>query len=538
LPAGVQLVSVSSSQGAPPTEQAGAIEAELGAIPSGGTATVTVVIDPTPSVAGGTVPLTASVAGDEYDPDLSDNQATLDVAVVPSVDIALGLTSTPRVVPSGQVVTFTASIVNHGSTPATDVIVSVPPVNGLAFLSSTPSQGSPALVSGQYFARLGDLAGGATAMVTVEELATAPGDYTLTATVSEAEYNINLPAASASASAEVVDSPGMVQFGSGNQTVTDRDGVAVIPVVRLYGASSTITVNYQTVAVNATPGLDFTPVSGTLTLAPGQWSGSIQVPVLDDLYKKQDQFVDVTLSDPTGGAFLGPTSTDVLRIQDLDPDLTPPSVSGLVWSGSSREITNLTLTFTAPLDPAYATDTADYRLVSLAGGQLIPIAAISYDPTRFAVTIVPQAPIPSGQYTQVQVIGSGASAVRDLAGNLLDGVDNGVPGSDYSAIFAQGTRLKYQDASRNVVTFSVSGAGYLEQVLDSSGNCTLLSLVGMVPHRTTLKGHIKALKRGSGQTQIGTITGLGHFGDVKVRLKTPPFRVAQLPFQRRGHYVL
>ena len=60
----------------------------------------------------------------------------------------------------------------------------------------------------------------------------------------------------------------------------------------------------------------------------------------------------------------------------------------------------------------------------------------------------------------------------------------------------------------------------------------------MVPHRTTLKGHIKARRGGSGQTQIGPITGLGQFGDVKVLMKTPPFRVTQLPFQRRGKYVL
>jgi uncharacterized repeat protein (TIGR01451 family) len=462
----------------------------------------------------------------------------MNLAVTPSVNIAMAMTSTPQSVPSGQVVTFTASVTNQGSTPATGVIVMIPQVNGLAFVASTPSQGTPALVSGQFFARLGDLPAGASATVTVEELATTPGEFTLTATVSETEYNLDLPAASASASAVVLESPGALQFGSGSVVVTDQVGVAVIPVVRLYGASGTVTVQYQTVAENATPGRDFTPLSGTLTLGPGQWSGNVQVPVLDDPYKRQDQIVDVTLSDPGGGAVLGETTTSVLRIQEVDPDLTPPSVSGLSWSGSSREINSLTLTFTAPLDPSYATDADDYHLVTLAGGQPIPIASITYDPTRFTVTIVPQAPIRSGQYSQIRLVGAGPSAIRDLAGNLLDGVDNGVAGSDYVATFAQGTKLKYQDGRRNVVTFSVRGAGYLQQILDSSGDCTVLSVVGMVPHRTTLTGRIKALKGGTGQTQIGTITGLGQFGDVKVLLKTPPFRVTQLPFQRRGRYVL
>jgi hypothetical protein len=60
----------------------------------------------------------------------------------------------------------------------------------------------------------------------------------------------------------------------------------------------------------------------------------------------------------------------------------------------------------------------------------------------------------------------------------------------------------------------------------------------MVPHRTTLSGTLKARKHGSGQTEIGTITGLGQFGQVKVRMKTPPFQVAQMPFQRHGRFVL
>jgi uncharacterized repeat protein (TIGR01451 family) len=462
----------------------------------------------------------------------------LDLSVAPSVAVAMAMTSTPQTVPSGQVVTFTASVTNEGSTPATGVIVNVPGVSGLILVASTPSQGNFAMVSGQYFARLGDLAPGATATVTAEELAAVPGEYTLTASVSEDEFNLDLPAASARASVVVVESAGIVQFGMPSVVVTDQSGVAAIPVVRAFGTAGTVTLHYQAVGVNATPGRDFVPTSGTLTLGPGQWSGSIAVPILDDPYKRQDQFVDVILSDPTGGAILGPASTAAVRIQIVDPDLTPPSVASLTWTGSSRDITSLTLAFTAPLAPAYATDATDYHLVQLAGGQPISVASISYDPTRFTVTLVPQAPIPSGQYTQIQVVGAGPSAIRDLAGNLLDGVGNGVAGSDYTANFAQGTRLRYEDGSRNVVTLNLRGAGYLEQVLDSSGNCTVLTLVGMIPHRSTLTGRVKALKGGSGQTSIGTIAGLGQFGDVRVRLKVPPFRVARLPFQRRGRYIL
>ncbi len=395
-------------------------------------------------------------------------------------------------------------------------------------------------VSGQLFAHLGDLAPGATATVTMQTMAISPGTLTETASVSQDQYNLDQWAASASTSAQVVESAGTVQFGAGSYELTDQSGVAVIPVVRLYGTSGTITVNYQTVAVNATPGLDFTPVSGTLTLGPGQSSGSIQVPVLDDPYKNHDDFVNVTIADPTGGALLGPITTALLHIQDVDPDVTAPVVTGLALSGSSRAITGLTLSFSAPLDPVYATNAADYHLIKLANGKALPIASITYDPATFSVTIVPQAPLPGSQYVQIQVDGTGPVAIRDLAGNLLDGDSNGVAGSNYVASFAQGRKLKYTDSSGSTVTLQLKGPGYLEQVRDSSGNGVSLNLVGMVPHRTTLQGHIKVRhKKGSGgEAELGTITGLGQFGDVKVLLKTPPFQVAQLPFQRRGRYIL
>ncbi len=538
VPADVPFVSASPSSGIATMGANGVLTADLGALAAGGSATITVNVQVPQSLGGGTIPLHAAVTGDQYDPNRSNNVTLQDLAVAPSVDVGLALQPSPATIVSGQMVTFTAIVSNLGTTPATNVIVTFPAANGLAFVSSAPSQGTPAQTSGALLARLGLLGPGASATVTLQEQAPAPGDFTQTAWVSADEYILDPSSASATATAEVLESPGMVQFSTGTYQVTDKAGVAVIPVVRLYGASGTVTVHYRTVTVNATPGLDYTPTEGTLILGPGQWSGSIQVPVLDNPYNNHDPFVDIVLDNPAGGAVLGTTTTASLRIQDVDPDDTPPQVSSLTWTGSSGAITTLTLRFTAPLDPTYATDAADYHLVKVVGGGPIPIASISYDAGQFAVTIVPAAPIPSRQYSQIQLVGTGPSALRDIAGNLLDGVGNGVPGSDYMATFAQGNRLKYVDSRGNTVTLAVQGPGYLQQILDRNGNGIVLDLVGMVPHRTTLSGRIRARRRGSGQTELGTINGLGQFGDVRVLLKAPPFHVNQLPFQRRGRDVL
>ncbi len=336
LPAAVQFVSASSSQGSNPTELDGTISANMGDLPAGGTATVTVVVQPTPAAAAdGSMVLSAAVAGDETDPDPDNTQTSLTVPVAPSVTLAVTLASMKQTVESGQTITFTATVSNLGATPATNVAVTLPPVTGLTYESSTASQGSVILVANQLFGRFGGLDPGGSATLTVIELATVPGTFTLPASLTDTEYNLDPQGASTSATVQVLESPGTVQFAAGNVSVSNLSGVAVLPVDRLYGASGSITVHYQTIAVNATPGVDYVPTSGTLTLGPGQTSASIQVPVLDDLYENHDNTVDVVLDSPSGGALLGGMSTTALQIVDTDPDVTPPEVAGLTWTGSS-----------------------------------------------------------------------------------------------------------------------------------------------------------------------------------------------------------
>ena len=482
--------------------------------------------------------LSAKVTGNETDPDPANTQTSLTVPVLPSVTLAVVLASTQQTVESGQTITFTATVSNLGLTPATNVVVTLPSLTGLAYESSTVSQGTVVLVASQPFGRFGALNPGASATLTVLELATVPGSFTQPASLSDTEYNLDPQGASTSTTVQVQESAGTVEFTAGTASVSNLSGVAVLPVVRLYGAIGSITVHYQTIAVNATPGVDFIPTSGTLTLGPGQTSASISVPVLNDLYENHDNYVNVVLDSPTGGAVLGGLSTTALRIIDADPDVTPPKVSGLTWTGTARAISSVVLNFTAPLDPTYASYSANYQIVNLAGGWAVPIASISYNAGTDAVTLVPASPLPSGQYDQIEVVGTGAAAIRDRAGNLLDGNGSGTPGSNYVASFAQGTRLQYVDNIGNHVTLQLKGAGYLEQVRNASGEGVLLDIVGMVPHRTTLSGNVKGPRRQKGQTDLGTIAGLGQFGDVRVLLKTPPFRVRQFPFVRRGTGVL
>jgi hypothetical protein len=204
------------------------------------------------------------------------------------------------------------------------------------------------------------------------------------------------------------------------------------------------------------------------------------------------------------------------------------------------------MTFSAPLDQS-SLNAADYQLVAFdAGLRVIPVSQPIYNALTHTITLVPALPLPSGQYYEIQVVGTGPTPVHDIAGNLLAGATTGLAGTNYVAYFGQGTRLQYFDHLGNKVTLNLTGGGYMEQIRDATGDGQLLTLIGVVPHRSKLSGGVRANSghakqrtgRSSGRTNLGIIQGLRNFGDVRVTLTSPPFYVTQYPFQRKGRGVL
>jgi hypothetical protein len=398
----------------------------------------------------------------------------------------------------------------------------------------------------QLTAHIGQIDPGSSASVTVWVMAPAPGTITQTASVVSAEYQLDHDTLLATTTVSVVESAGILQFSNSTVSVAENAGSAQLVVSRTDGARGAVSIGYQTVSAGATPGFDFTPVSGTLYFADGQQSATIQVPVLANKWDNHDEYVSVVLSSPTGGATLGPLGTSVLRIIDIDPNRTPPQVLGLTWTGSASSITSLNVSFSEPLDPTCALNQANYQLVAPGlGNRIIPLTPQSYSASGYSVTLVPSFALPSGQYYYIQIIGAGAAAIHDIAGNSLDGSGLGQSGTNYQASFAQGKHLQYIDAAGNRVSLKLAGSGYLEQVRDASGEGMLLQLVGITPHHATLSGTVKkgitraVRARGSARsTYLGVLGGLGDFGDVKVLLTSPPFFVKSYPFLRRGKGVL
>ena len=94
--------------------------------------------------------------------------------------------------------------------------------------------------------------------------------------------------------------------GEGSPKVT---GNAQLTVTLSRAASSDVTMSYATSANTATAGSDYTTTSGTLTIAAGETSGTINVPVTDDTTAESLETFTVTLSNPNNATLARSSAT-------------------------------------------------------------------------------------------------------------------------------------------------------------------------------------------------------------------------------------
>ena len=165
--------------------------------------------------------------------------------------------------------------------------------------------------------------------------------------------------ATTTTTATIVDNDQGFQFESARGTVAEDAGAALISVLRGSDASLPATVDYASTDITATSGLDYTATHGTLTFAPGQGVQQIAVPILNDGIAEPNKGFRVTLSNPTGGAVLGPRTTNQVTILDNDPGLGFELSNDDVWVKAGE----IALTVVRGNDGALGPITVDYATV-------------------------------------------------------------------------------------------------------------------------------------------------------------------------------
>ena len=91
-------------------------------------------------------------------------------------------------------------------------------------------------------------------------------------------------------------------------------------------ATSTVTVNYTTLAGSALPGDDFVGGNGVVTFNPGDTTKTITVQVQGDLLDEDDENYSVELSTPTGAEILDGSATAVITDDDNAPTISINSI--------------------------------------------------------------------------------------------------------------------------------------------------------------------------------------------------------------------
>jgi uncharacterized delta-60 repeat protein len=122
------------------------------------------------------------------------------------------------------------------------------------------------------------------------------------------------------ATLQIAENDSLLAFSSTSFSIAESGTNAVVTVVRSGGTNELVAVDYFTAPLTATPLLDYTNVSGSLTFAPGVQTLTFTVPIVEDLIVEGSETVALFLTNasPIGVAAFGAVSNATLTIVDND----------------------------------------------------------------------------------------------------------------------------------------------------------------------------------------------------------------------------
>jgi len=144
--------------------------------------------------------------------------------------------------------------------------------------------------------------------------------------------------------------PNPTALAIGDTQVTEGDSgtpVATFTVTLTNPVPSTVTVSYSTAFGSATPGVDYTTTSGTLTFGPSVTSQTFDVPILPDLLDENDETFLVNLTNASNASIADATGKATI----VDDD-EPPTMSIADASLTEGDSGLSTMTFTVSLSQA------------------------------------------------------------------------------------------------------------------------------------------------------------------------------------------
>ena len=123
-----------------------------------------------------------------------------------------------------------------------------------------------------------------------------------------------------------------------NLTVVEGvDNNAIMTFTLSTPSNLAVSVNYSTTAGTATANSDYTPVSGTLTIAAGVTTATLSIPIVNDNLNEPNETFNLVLSNPVGAVVVNanPVITITDTIQSSTTLTLPASVENLQLTGTA-----------------------------------------------------------------------------------------------------------------------------------------------------------------------------------------------------------
>ena len=297
------------------------LRADLGVIPPGGTASITVQATPTTA---GVEQITASVGSWEFDY-ASLNNSVQRLANLGVADLAVLFQTVTNQVHAGVPFPLTIILTNQGPDLSPDSTLFNSGSLDFVCSSYTLSQGQVLEVREEgvpYRVDTGPIAPSNKVTLGLTLIPKRTGELNFFSSVSGSLIDLVETNDFSLLPIPVTNGPGIIQFSAPKISVRESSREALVEVQRHDGAEGTVQVDVATRNGTALAGQDYSPLAQTIVFSPGETNHTITFVILDNPYPECNREFAVAASNVLGGAFLyGNTNLSVV-IQDDDPAAT------------------------------------------------------------------------------------------------------------------------------------------------------------------------------------------------------------------------
>ena len=343
---------------------------------------------------------------------------------------------TPNV---GEIVTYTLTLTNNGPDTATNVRTADRLPAGLSFVSATPSQGTYDPASGTWV--VGTVTTSSPQTLMIRARVVSPTPQANIGTITHSDQFEPSPSDNTDGVALLPQQADLALAKSVNDTIPHvGDTIAYTVTLTNNGPDSATNVQVTDPLPAGVSFVSAMPSQGTYDPSTGLWSvGTVHLDFPETLVilarvdspGSQINTAAITHSDQ----FDPSPANNAQSVVVFAMPIAPPTVTSLLRFGFHDQPTEFVLTFSSALDPTRAQDTQNYTLTPIGPsghlGRRIRIAAAVYNPLANTVTLHPANRLYLyGRYKLV-VNGMPPAGLAGPSGILLDGLGNGIPGSDY-----------------------------------------------------------------------------------------------------------